>query len=97
MWAPFVELELIDGPHGALHVLDTHEALVQTQVVSHRVFPNRPEAEQLIRPETRAHRYGDEPCGGVSAEVAERGREPVVDFVQRQLPVGRLDNCLNSN
>lgn len=36
--APLVELHLVHGPHGALHVLHAHEALVQRQVVADRVL-----------------------------------------------------------
>lgn len=36
--AALVELHLVHRPHGALHVLHAHEALVERQVVSHRVL-----------------------------------------------------------
>ena len=37
---PSVVLDLVDGPHGALHILHPHEALVEAQVVPHGVLTN---------------------------------------------------------
>lgn len=34
----FVELHLVYGPHGSFHILHSHEALVKTKVVSHRIL-----------------------------------------------------------
>ena len=36
--SPFVEFDLVDGPNGALDVLDAHETFVQRQVVAYRVL-----------------------------------------------------------
>ena len=38
LMAPPVELHLVHRPHGALHILHPAEALVQGEVVSHRVL-----------------------------------------------------------
>lgn len=38
LWPPSVKLDLVYGPHGSLHVLQTHETFVQTQVVSDGVL-----------------------------------------------------------
>lgn len=41
--AALVELHLVHRPHRALHVLHAHEALVQREVVTHRVLsPTQP-------------------------------------------------------
>ena len=37
---PSVVLDLVDGPHGALHILHPHEALVEAQVVPDGVLTN---------------------------------------------------------
>lgn len=34
----FVKLHLVNSPHGSFDVLHSHEALVQTKVVSHRIL-----------------------------------------------------------
>ena len=39
--SPLVKLHLIDGPNGSFDILDSHETLVETQVVSNSVFPCR--------------------------------------------------------
>lgn len=88
LWAPLIELELVHCPHGALYILNAHETLVETQVVtdgilnvqqlavslSHQVRSSEGALEDL-----RADTYL--PSGRIPSKVAERCGEPVINFV----------------
>lgn len=50
LWPTLVELDLVHRPDGALDVLHAHEALVQRQIVTHRVLPRwTPSAEVVVK------------------------------------------------
>lgn len=95
--SPPVELDLVDRPHRPLDVLQAHEALVEAEVVPDGVLQaeeRREGSETAPRPGTCSR--GETPStylpgGRVAPEVGKVPGEPVVDFIQCQLPAGGFE------
>lgn len=100
--SPPLVLLLIHRPHRTFHVLHTHEALVQAQVVAHRVLVAEKVRGQishilLLKNAYRVNHPDDWhlPSGSVASEISERPREPSVDLIEGKLPVRCFHNGLN--
>lgn len=78
--AAFTVLEVVDRPHRAFHVLHPHKALVQAQIVSHRVL-KIPTRVTLIMTALSTNQHIYLPSLSVLSKIAEIELEPFINLV----------------
>ena len=88
----FAEFVFVHCPHCAFDVLHAHETFVQREVVSHGILERR-----CIRLAFGRGKKANLPRLRILAKVEKLCFKPFVHLVQRQLTVGRFNDCLNDH